>query len=146
MALDLAKQFKTDELKELEGIWEDLGEGAKVLIARIGNKNYTEAYKKVPRGIRRMIERGALRDSKVDDLICELIAATILLDWKEIEFKGKAIKYSPENAKKVLLYLPEFRELIWEIANDFQRFHDEGTDADTKNSSSASSGKSNTED
>lgn len=146
MALDLNKHFKTDELKEREGIWEDLGEGAKVLIARIGNKNYTEAYRKVPKGVRRMIERGALMDSKVDDLICELIAATILLDWKEIEMSGKVVKYSPENAKKLLLELPEFREFIWEIANDFQRFHDEGTDADAKNSSSASSGKSNTED
>ena len=134
MSLDLNKHFKTDEKKELDGVWEDMGEGAEVLVARVGNDHYREAYRNIPKGVRRMIERGTLVDEKVDELICDLIASTVLLDWKAFDYpKGKPIKYSFDNAKKVLLELPELRELIWEIANDFKRFHDEGTEADTKN-------------
>ncbi len=134
MALDLDKQYKTDPSLEENGVWEDLGDGAKLLIARVNNPAYVRAYRKVPRGIRRQFEAGNLTTSKDDDIICSVMAETILLDFKSLCVGDKAIKYSPESAKKILLEYPDFRELVWQIANETQRFHADGVEDDAKNS------------
>jgi len=140
--MDIDKVFAIDENKELTGVWEDLGDDASILVARVGNKNYVEAYRTIPRGLRRMIENGILSGDKLDQVICDLLATTILLDWKGIEFQGASIKYSHENAMRVLLALPEFREMVWELANEFRRFHNQSIEEDLKNSQTASDGKS----
>lgn len=132
--------FKIDKEKEIEGVWEDIGNGAKLLIARAGNKAFQKEYSKVPRGIRRMMENGTLDETENDDIICDVLSKTLLLDWKNILDEGKAFKYSQENAKTFLLKYPVFRETVWDMANDFKLFHDASIEDDAKNSTSASDG------
>lgn len=134
------QNFKTDEKKEIEGSWEEMGDGGSVLVARAGNKNYADEFRKIPKGIRRMIEAGNLASNAMDEVICKLLAKTVLLDWKGIEDEGKEIKHSIETAAIMLMKYPEFREFVWELANDLQRFHDDSVEADSKNSKAASGG------
>lgn len=141
MSFELSK-FKTDEQKEIEGVWENLTEDgeAAILVARVGNKAFNQAYKKLPKVTQRMIEQGLMLDEDSDKILCSIIGSTILLDWRGLTDEGKLIKYSTENAAKFLLKYKEFRSLVWELAQDFQRFHDEGLKADIKNSKCASDG------
>lgn len=139
MAFELNK-LATDRTKETEGVWEDIGGDASLLVARIGNEKYKEGYKRLPKGTRRMIENQTIPDDQADDIICGLFARTILLDWKNLSEGGKDIPYSEENAKQMMLKYPEFRELVSDLANDFQRFHEESVEGDVKNSKSASAG------
>lgn len=140
MSLDL-NVFSTNPDKEVEGVWEDFGDGARVLIARIGNKKFLEAYGKIPKGMQRMLERNILSDGKADELICGVMAETIILDWEGVADDGKEVSYSLENVKAMLLKHPNFRQLIWEIAQEAQRFHDEEKATTVKNSKSVSAGK-----
>lgn len=124
MSLDLNKsQFDVDQNLETQGVWEDIGDGAWLLVARAGNDNWNAEYQRMPRTIRRKIEnppKGA--EGFRDEKICELMANTILLDWKGLADEGKEIRYSKENAKKLLLKYPEFRDFVFQLSNDSNRF------------------------
>ncbi len=133
MTLDLDKQYKTDPALEEHGVWEDLGEGAKLLVARANNPAYVRAYRRIPRGIRRQFEAGSLPDTQSDNIICDIMSKTLLLDFENLAIGKKALKYSPEEAKKVLLAYPDFRELVWQIANETQRYHEDAVEEDVKN-------------
>ena len=146
MVFDLKAQFGTDAELEVEGVWEDLGEAEEgrdppgVLIARVGNKAYTKEYQKVPRGIRRQMENGTLPDGMGDQVVCKLLAKTILLNWRGLADGGKELDYNYENATAHLLKYKDFRELVWEIGNDQARFRQEDIEETTKNSESVLSG------
>lgn len=134
------RKFATDQKKEVEGTWEDIGGGAALLIARAGNSKFQEEYAKIPKGVRRMLENNTIETKSADELICGILARTILLDWKNMLLDGEPVKYSEDTAKEMLLTYPDFRNMVWEFSNDFQRFHEEGKKEDAKNSKSASSG------
>jgi len=128
MALDLkGSQFDVNQNLETEGVWENLGDGAHLLVARAGNDNWNAEYQRIPRTIRRKIENPPkVSEQFRDEKICELMANTILLDWRGLADEGKEIKYSKENAKKLLLKYPEFRDFVFQLSNDPNRFLQEG--------------------
>lgn len=133
-------QFKVDPSLERDGVWTNLDENAKVLIARTGNSNFQKAYRKIPSGIRRMMENETLSDELASQTMAELMSKTILLDWDGISENGKELKYSVETAKVMLHKYPEFRSVIWDIANQFQIFHNATLEESAKNSKGASNG------
>lgn len=135
MAFDI-KNFATDKDKELEGVWEDLGQGARVLVARAGNRNFAAGYGAIPSGVRRLLEKDALDPAAADATLCKLLAETILLGWEGMLEGEKEVKYSKEVAAEMLVKYPDFRQFIWDLANDFQRFHDEAKNETLKNSKS----------
>jgi len=139
--MDLTKDFKTDRRREIDGAWETLDSSSQVLVARLRNEKFNAAYARVPRGTRRMFEKGTLSEEQIDNFLCKIMAKSILLDWKGIEFEGKPLEYSVENSEMVLKALPDFRIFIWELADDFQRFHDDSVEEDIKNLTSVSVGK-----
>jgi len=134
MAFDLHKEFATDEKSELEGIWEDAGGGAKVLVARVGNKRYTERFKRLGKGLQRQLDRGSLPEDKQAAILISIIADTILLDWSGLADEGETVEYSKENAKAKLKKYPEFRQFIWDIANDVENYRLEDREEDLGNS------------
>jgi hypothetical protein len=135
MALDLST-FKTDESKETEGVWEKLDEGCEVKVARWGNTRMVEFYQRYPRVIRQRIDSGQVSDARSAEILAEVIANTILLDWKGMADEGKPVKYSVEAAVKVLSTYKDFRIVIIEIAQDFKLFHDISVGETAKNSRS----------
>lgn len=128
MALELkGSQFDVNQNLETEGVWENLGDGAWLLVARAGNDNFSAEYNKIPRTVRRKIENPPKGSEHFrDEKICELMANTILLDWRGLADEGKEVKYSKENAKKLLLKYPEFRDFVFQLSNDPNRFLAEG--------------------
>ena len=144
MTFDLQKEFATDEKSELEGVWEDVGEGAKVLVARVGNKHYTERFKRLGKGLQRQLDRGTLPEDKQAAILIAILADTILLDWSGFADEGKPIEYSKENAKLMLKKYPDFRQFVWDIANDADLYRAKDREEDLGNSSAPSSSASNT--
>ena len=144
MTFDLQKEFATDEKSELEGIWEDVGEGAKVLVARVGNKHYTERFKRLGKGLQRQLDRGTLPEDKQAAILIAIIADTILLDWSGFADEGKSIEYSKENARLMLKKYPDFRQFVWDIANDADLYRVKDREEDLGNSSAPSGSVSST--
>jgi len=142
MTFDLHTEFGTDEKSELEGVWEEVSEGARVLVARVGNDRFTERYKRLGKGLQRQLDRGTLPEDKQAAILIAIIADTILLDWSGFADEGKSIEYSKENAKLMLKKYPDFRQFVWDIANDADLYRTEDREEDLGNSSAPSSSAS----
>jgi len=120
--MDVFKRFATDETLENAGAWRDLGGGAKVLVARAGNRENTRMLKKQFE----MHEQALKGDDEAsealsDKIMTEIMAKTILLGWEGIEFKGAPLAYSVENAR-MLLGVKDFKKHIAKIADDLTNF------------------------
>ena len=128
--------FKTNEEKEVEGVWETLDTGCEVKVARWGNARMNEYYQRFPRVVRQRIDSGQVSDDRSAEILAEVMANTILLDWKGMADEGKPLKYSADNAQMALFKYKDFRVVVTEIAQDFKLFHDESVEDTVGNSKS----------
>jgi hypothetical protein len=120
---DFFKQFASDEKMEIEGRWVDHDTETSFLVARSGNKHFNRLFTKLYQKNKVVLEsKGDAAEAKSDEIMIETFAKTILLGWKgKVEFDGKDLSYSVENAKK-LLALKDFRRVIASYADDFDSF------------------------
>lgn len=118
---DVFAEYATDTALENEGTWMELGE-AKFLIARSGNKNYTRQLTRAVERHKKLLDRkDDAADKLSDEIMVNVLAETVLLGWEGVAFKGEALPYSVDNAKK-LLGIKDFRRQIMELADDFDAF------------------------
>lgn len=138
--MDLRKRFATDPELELNGVWVEIGQGARVKVARTNNKRYTERMQALMRPHRRQLRMGQLDDEVFDAILIRVVAETVLLDWENLEDGGKPIPYNTENAMRLMTEFPDFRNVVAEIAQEMETFRAvELADAE-KNSERSSSG------
>jgi hypothetical protein len=122
MSLDIFKKYATDESLENNGTWRDIGSGAKLLVARSGNKAYARALAKSYEQNRAALDLGDdSADAKSDEIMSDVIARTILLGWENVEYKGKPLDYSVVNAT-MLLKIRDFRRLVMTFAEDQESY------------------------
>ena len=120
--MDIFATFATDEVAESEGRWFPLSKKAKVLVARTGNPNYIKALRQRMKDNQIDPEDNSDENEKlVTSLDVDTMAETILLGWKGLEYKGKALEYSKENAV-TLLEVKDFRKRIGNIADSAESF------------------------
>lgn len=136
--MDIRKEFATDTIAENEGVWEEIGDGAKVLVARVGNKKWESAMERLRKPhLKKLRRRGRLSDDVAEKITIEAMADAVLLDWEGIEEDGEEIAYSKESATRFLTDYPEFRNMVYAIAADAELFRQElledaaGNSADT---------------
>lgn len=135
MAYDVFALFATDEKKELEGTVIPLAKGVSMTIARMGNERYQakliEASEENLAAIQSLPKKEA--EAFDLDLHIKVMAETILVGFTGMSYKGKPIKYSVENAVK-LLKLSEFRKAVVRHSNRLENFLLAQEVADGKNS------------
>jgi hypothetical protein len=118
MALDIFKQFATDDSLENNGTWFEIGGGASLLVARNGNRKYARIISKLVEQHRKVLDLDdELSEKKNEEIMIEAMANALLLGWKNIEYKGEKLEYSVENAKK-LLAIRDFRSLVMRLSDD----------------------------
>jgi len=112
-------KFATDKVLEIEGAWVDIGDGAQVRVARIGNDKYTKRLEHLYKPYRKMQRTNTVPDDLARKLFIDALANTVLLEWKGFkDDSGAEIPYSTELAITQLTDLKDFRELIVEIASE----------------------------
>lgn len=122
MSLDIFKKFATDESLENNGTWRDIGGGARLLIARSGNKAYARALAKAYEMHKAVLDLGDdAADSKSDEVMAGVVARTVLLGWENVQFKGRDIAYTVENAV-MLLKIRDFRRLVMTLADNQEAY------------------------
>ncbi len=122
MALDIFAQFATDETLEENGTWFPIGGGARVLVARSGNRKYAKLLtKEVERNKKALDLNDDAADKLSEEIMISVLAETILLGWEDISFKGEVLEYNIANAKK-LLAVKDFRKAIAQFADDVSAF------------------------
>lgn len=141
-ALNLFAEFATDETREKDGVWREYG-GTEFLVARQGNRKYRERFLKLYKPHERLLKGNTeAAEAKSTEIMVDVMAHTILLDWKGkivVEKGGSPVEYSVENAKKALS-LAGFREVISEFSEDVNAYKIVQEAEDEKNSQSTSSG------
>lgn len=134
VTMDLKKEFATNKQAEVDGIWEDMGGGCKVLIARIGNENYSKTFRKISKPYQNAIRRGTLGNEKAEELLIQAMADSIVLDWQGLEEDGKVVKYSKEECVRVLKEYKDFRDHINDLAGSIALFKLQADEESEKNS------------
>lgn len=115
--------FATDLNLEETGVWVDLGEGTQLKLARIGNPAYKKMMRDKLKPYRTQSARAGISDGKWNELNCEVLSQTVLLDWKGWEDdKGKNIPYSKKNAYDMLIGLKDFRAMVVDYADQQATF------------------------
>lgn len=121
--MNLYRQFKTDEQKEVDGVWVPLTATARVKIARMGNARYKECIKRLTAPYRQSGVSADIPDEIYQQLARETAAETILVDWDGIEDQdGKALPYSKKAALDAINDLKDFYVLVMSVAHDMERF------------------------
>ena len=119
-------KFSTNIDRELEGQWVDIGDGAKVLVARLGNERYVKYLERAYKPYRKMQRTGSVPDDLSRKIFIDSLANCILLGWSGItDDAGVDIPYSVEEAAKSLSLFKDFRELIAEISQESATYRDE---------------------
>lgn len=129
------KTFRTDNEKEQDGTWVDLGDGvARLKIARMNNPRFREAQQRKVQRYKMAARSKVVPDDVWEGILNELIAETILVDWEGITMDGEPYPYSVDHAKQALTDLKDFREMVIGFADDIANFKAEMDQATEKNS------------
>lgn len=134
MSLDIFDAYATDEGKETEGVWINIGGDTELKIARAENEKHLR------RGLALLEEHQEQLDNLPEDeknaldrrITRQLAAETILVDWKNLKYKGKKLPYSQENAE-MLLQHSDFRKMVMKHAHNMQNYRIKADEADAKN-------------
>jgi hypothetical protein len=122
--LDLFSQFATDESKEIDGTIQEIA-GVNFTIARAGNRHYGKLLTKLVNKNQRILDgKDDAADAKSDEIMCEVIANTILRGWEGeivVEQGGDPVSYSVDAAKKALK-LKDFRAEVMRAAGDTEAY------------------------
>lgn len=130
--MDIFATYAVNEEKESKGVWCEIGD-SKFLVARAGNKDYVKMLtKEVNRNKRALDRKDAAAEKLNEELMVKIMAKTILLGWEDVEYKGKKLEYSVENAEMILAH-DEFRRQIMVEAEDFSKFKAVQDEEDAKN-------------
>lgn len=132
--MDLLKAFSTNKKKEEEGVWVEGPDGAKFLIARMGNKRAVKLAERLMRPHRAAQRKGNLDDKVLTSVTYQVMADTILLDWKGVKIGGKEEPYSPELGKRLFNEIPDFADFVSDYAQQMKQYQDDEEEATTKNS------------
>lgn len=113
--LDIFNEFAVTD----DGVWFPYSKGVEFLIARANNPKFQRRVSYFYEKNRRLLDsKTPAADAKSNEIMAEVMAETILLNWKgKIAFQGELLSYSKANAVK-LLSVPMFRKLVDGFAND----------------------------
>lgn len=112
------KAIKTDPEAEQNGVWQDIGGGASLLIARYLNPKHKKAVDKRTKPYRRQIRDGSIPDEIADKLEADCMADAVLLDWQGVTDGGEPVAYSRAEAARRLFEYRDFREMVQDLARD----------------------------
>ncbi len=127
--------FQTDRTLEEQGVEVEIGKGATITVARIGNSKYETLLRAMTKPFRRQIQQGLFPIERQDELLLEVVSKTVLLGWKGFtDDDEKEIPFSPAKALELMTETKDFRDLVFEIANEMETFRRVEQEEDSKNS------------
>ena len=123
--MDIRKAFATSRELEEEGVWVDLGEGARLKIARIGNPANRDLMRRKMKPHRTALRADKLPEDILNRITIEVMAETILLGWEGLTEGGQPLPYTRENAIQQLTELKDFRDQVADLSQDMTLFQEE---------------------
>jgi len=133
------REFSTNDKREQEGVWVDIGEGTQLLIARLGNAKYEKYLRKLGRPYLTQLRYSS--DSKlIQKLAIKAMSRHVLLDWKNLQENDKDIPYSHETAERLLTNYHGLYRVVSEMSQETTLFRAQELEEAEGNSATVSSG------
>jgi predicted glycosyl hydrolase (DUF1957 family) len=128
-------QIMTDVKKENEGVWTEFAAGIELLIARARNPRYNECIRDKTEHIKVDLRNEDFDKDEFADLLLQVRAETILLDWKNIEENGQSVPYSSAKAMEYFRNpgLKDFYKFVVAVSENADRFMKETVKDSEKN-------------
>jgi len=132
--MDFDKRYATDKVAEQEGVEVRLDDGCTILVARANNRKFRAEMRRLMRPYQNQERRGTFDPDLKDDLTRKAVAQFVLLGWTGIELAGKKIKYSPEEAEKLMKRSEDFENDVIDAASMMETFRAVELEEGAKNS------------
>ncbi|MDA3832852.1 MAG: hypothetical protein PF495_05595 [Spirochaetales bacterium] len=127
--MDIFEKYATDAKLEAEGVWHDLDAKSSICVARAENPNHT----KMMTAVYEENEHKLKDNPELDTLLTnDIIAKTLLKNWKGFTYKGKPLPYSIANAVKLLAH-KDFKNMVIRLSVDARNFKAKLDENDVKN-------------
>ena len=110
-----------DNSKAEDGTWTSYHK-VQLKIARAGNKEFKRIFAQLTRPHKRDMEKNRVDEDIMKSIICETLAKSILVDWKDFVIDKKPLKYSIDNATSLLNNDVDCREFVQEFSRDLDNF------------------------
>ena len=136
--MDIAKKFGTDKSAEENGVWIDIGDGAKIKVARLGNRYYKEAFKQKTKPYNKRMD--SIPEDIAEKILIEAMVEGILLDWQGFLIDGVSYPYNKQNAFNILQKYNDFRDLVISHASEIENYKKEELKEKEKNLLTPSAG------
>jgi len=119
--MSLYKKYESDKSKEKDGCFIPFGDGVEFKLRRLGpsNKAYYVKFENLSKPFARQSKNGDLSPETALEIQVGAFCGTVLVDWKNVKDRDEnPLEFSLENAKKLLLDLPDlYLDLVKEAEN-----------------------------
>lgn len=133
--------FKTNVESEQEGVWVDIGSGARIKVARMNNFAYEDEIRRLGKPHLRAIRLGTLENETLEKITIKAFSLHILKDWDGIDDdEGEPIPFSSAKAEELMTDYRDFYRMVQEFANEQDLYRKAEQEDAEGNSGSASLG------
>lgn len=134
---DLAT-LRVDKEKEVDGVWMEMGDGCRLLIARANNPKYKQRAKRLQS---RVLTRISVDPDSDERVVRECVAHHCLLGWEKLYLDKKEVgPYTPELALDLFEQFPDFLLFVLSYAQEREAYRTEKLEEAKGNSNGSSSG------
>jgi len=112
--------FKLDKDAKHQGVWVSFGGGAEFKLANFDNPSFTDAFRKATKPYNDLGKK--IPDEDQIEIMARTMSQFIVLDWKGVFDGDKELKYSHDNAYRLLKELEWIRNRIISEAQDLENF------------------------
>lgn len=125
--------YETAEDAEVTGVWTDVGP-SRFLLARAGGANVDFAKTTTKRLAPFQAALESMSKKQTDELAIGIFVDTILKDWENVtERDGTVIEFNRDNARRVLLQLPNLFSALMVEANKLANYTKRNVETAAKN-------------
>ena len=133
--MDIFKTYATDDVKEQDGIWRELGDG-KILVARAFNTQHAKYFSTQVEAHKRLLDSKTPEADKMSDkIVIDAMSKFVFLGFENLQYNGKPLENNLET-RVMLLQHKDFRRVVNEIAQDHNNYLMYQEEEATKNSAS----------
>lgn len=136
MGRSIYSVFANDTSREQQGVTINLGETGSIQVARAGGSNvrFEKRLAELTKDHRRAIQNGLMDEKQAKQILAQVFAETVVIGWSNLtDQAGQPLPFTVDNAKKLLVDLPDLFTLIQQTAQDQTLFRQELLEGDAKN-------------
>ncbi len=126
--MSIRKIFKTDQNKCERGVWFDIGDTSfKLRYNGTANPLLDKTIEAVQKPYRVLIQKNQLDEKQARRINVEIFIVAVLIGWKGVPNADESgeLPYSLDNARDLMLELPELYSTLREYAGDIANFRPE---------------------